>query len=152
MHVNPPLTRLSHPSSPASSRPPLPPLLPSAPLSLPLSNPPPPPVQERETQKKHEEARKAAAAKIEETKKSTLAVLRDGPRLFRASDNLPADGVLVGGDGFVQLGRWRIGSADDQHFVIIHKDKVEEENRVACCVALRVACSGVGCLRSVCCL
>ena len=81
-----------------------------------------------------------------------LAVLRDGPRLFRASDNLPADGVLVGGDGFVQLGRWRIGSADDQHFVIIHKDKVEEENRVACCVALRVACSGVGCLRSVCCL
>ena len=76
-------------------------------------------------QKKAEERNKAFDRKREEDKKQQLAMLSapNGARQLAVSNEFPADGALVGGDGFVQLGDWRIGSGDDRHLVIQHKER-----------------------------
>ena len=76
-------------------------------------------------QKKAEERNKAFERKGEEDKKQQLAMLSapNGARQLAVSNEFPADGALVGGDGFIQLGDWRIGSGDDRHLVIQHKER-----------------------------
>ena len=73
--------------------------------------------------KANEMRNKADDRRAEEVMKREIAQLAAGPRQFKVPTTVPAEGTLFGGDGFIQLGDWRLGSGEDGYLVLMHNSR-----------------------------